>query len=113
MDPPRPAPLRYVGDVAPEDALVWLAHAERFRQEGGENLWPEGFPGDETITLPGVEDVQASVDATPVVDHGAALDAEIRWLTARDPDESVPRDPELAALTVRVALTPADRFLKA
>jgi hypothetical protein len=82
---------RYAAGVAPGAAGQWLAHAYRIVAALDADLWPECVLRDETMAILGVTDVTALLDATPPLDHGAALDAAVAWLAARPASEKSPR----------------------
>ncbi len=83
---------RYAAGVEPETAGRWLAHAERILDALESELWPESDLRDETLAVLGVTDVAALLEATPLLDHDAALSQAADWLGARDPAESAPRE---------------------
>jgi len=82
---------RYAAGVAPETAGQWLAHAERIIAALDSELWPESVLRDETVAVLCIEDLTPLLDATPPLDHAAALVQAAAWLAARDPSENSPR----------------------
>jgi hypothetical protein len=90
---------RYAAGVEPSTAAQWLAHAARIVASLDSDLWPESILRDETLDVLGLRDLGAALEATPPLDHAAALTAAAEWLDARDPSESAPRKvaPELSS----------------
>jgi predicted ATPase/DNA-binding SARP family transcriptional activator len=86
---------RYAAGVEPETAGRWLAHADRIVAALGSDLWPESVLRDETLAVLGIDDLTAVLEATPPLDHTAALTEATVWLGERDPGEHAPRETPL------------------
>jgi predicted ATPase/DNA-binding SARP family transcriptional activator len=82
---------RYAVTFDPAAAGGWLAQAERIVEAIDSQLWPECALRDETLAALEVFDVHPLLDATPPLDHAAALAQAAEWLAGRDPAESAPR----------------------
>ena len=82
---------RYAAGVAPEAARRWLAHAERIVVSLDSELWPESVLRDETLAVLGIDELAPLLEATPPLDHTAALAEAAAWLAERDPTEKAPR----------------------
>jgi predicted ATPase/DNA-binding SARP family transcriptional activator len=78
---------RYAAGVAPDSAGRWLVHAERTVAALDSELWPESVLRDETLSVLGIDNVDALRDGIQPLDHAAALAQAIAWLGERDPGE--------------------------
>jgi predicted ATPase/DNA-binding SARP family transcriptional activator len=82
---------RYAAGVAPDTAGQWLAHADRIVAALDSELWPESVLRDEAMAILAIGDIGPLLDATPPLDHAAALAEAAAWLAERDPTEVSPR----------------------
>jgi predicted ATPase/DNA-binding SARP family transcriptional activator len=82
---------RYAAAFAPEQSRRWLAAAERIVIALDSPLWPESCLRDEALAVLGIADIAPLLDATPPLDHVAALTEAAAWLAERDADERAPR----------------------